>query len=832
MKQSPEEIIKLFHNKLSSGRLRKINHSQSEEIEELYFQILENLITDYPTYRKTLSTFLGSLEDNDAVAYSASIFFRLYEALITSKLIDKLDLSIFNEKATDKTLDKFFNQFEECLKSNETYRMSEFNFNPDNLSNQEVKEIVSFLVDYIQGDSKSIEWSEEQAQRNLLQLAILKSLLDSLNQSEYFYFVLSMFLDRLNSSEYFQAARDIAEESVFSSFKDGMPDLGFLNSYNCYSRQGSVHAAILYANLSLYCAHRYKKPILDKYFKGMIWESIKCFRDTGLYPLAIEIYKDIPKNIKFNDYERRAIDCTYFLCLIKTKKDNKVPNQILNYLHKEREAIFRAGIHEAIPWLLMLHNVKRIYPDSDFSETGLGFYINVLETIVPKESVNKQIDIIYGKSNKNKDYLKLSILKLNDTRSKNDIVYDNERALTIANRMIEDSFDEQDEEAVLLAMMLKSDFSLIFQPKHTSIVTPFKLPSSDLENFHSLYAEHEKLKQDLRLSKQEMIVWLAVTEGKVFQLSLINEKFVFSHLTSFKWDNFHKLKISNYFSGLSFDETKKDHFGVRNVFPEEHLLNAEKIKNKIDFSRLSATKKSCSVLVVKDMELAKFPHNLILDECGDFIHQTKPIANILSTEWYLSNKDDKEINNDFTKSIWIPTESGDFTLNMLFSSLEAELNKQKFNIFNDIEIISPISSELNIVCSHGDKDIATNEMLHYGDNHLSNIEKVLGKGKILIFFVCHSGSYKDEYFRNDISSIVKTYISLGYKAVIAPFWSLQVNIPAIWLKSFISSMNEGGSINNAVFMANQAVFHEYKTPVAWACMHLYGNPYLSINENN
>lgn len=719
---------------------------------------------------------------------------------------------------------------EECFKSNKTYRISESNINFGNFTHKEIREGISILISSLQGDSKNIEWTADQGQRHMQQLIILKSLLSSLGAIEHFYFSVSMFLDRLNSSEYFQAARDVAEEIIIASFKDNCSELGFLNSYHCYSRQGSIHAAILYVNMSLYIVDRYEKPLLDKYLQEIIWETIKYFRNTKIHPLAIKIYENIPKSLQFSNYERRAIDNSYFSSLMLTK-DEKLPEKILDYLHKEREDIFRAGINEALPWLMILHNMKRLYPDANFSSTGLGYYLNIFETIVPKQSVEKYINIINGSSFHNKEYLKSSLFKLNETRNESDIVYDTNHAMTIANRLIEDSFKEHDEEAVLLAMILKSDFSLIFQSKETSAFRPFELPISDLQNSYSLYADHEQLIKNLSSSGRELVVWLAVTEGKVFQLSLINRKVIFSDLTSFKWDAFHDLKQSNYFSCLSFHDTIKDTFGVRKVSKEEHLSQQHEIKRKIAFSKLSSVENSCELLIVKDMELARFPHNLMLDEGGNFIHSSKPIANILSTEWYLSCTSDNIINNGLTKSIWIPTESGDFTLNKLHDSLKPELKKHQFKVFNQIDMLSPLSSDLNIVCSHGDKDIASSQVIYPGESPLENLEKIIGSGRILIFFVCHSGSYKNEYFRNNITSLVKTYITLGYKAVVAPFWSLHIDIPKIWLSTFILSLYEGLSINYSVFKANQSVAEEYQTPAAWACMHLYGNPHLTTKRN-
>ena len=210
------------------------------------------------------------------------------------------------------------------------------------------------------------------------------------------------------------------------------------------------------------------------------------------------------------------------------------------------------------------------------------------------------------------------------------------------------------------------------------------------------------------------------------------------------------------------------------------------------------------------------------------IHRKKPVANILSTEWYLSCKDEAVIDQNMTKSIWIPTESGDITLNKLYDSLKSEIEKYQFQILSQVNIPSPLSSDLNIVCSHGDRDISSLQVIYPGDSPLDDLERIIGNGKVLVFFVCHSGSYKDEFFKNNITSLVKEFISRGYRAVIAPFWALHVNIPSIWLENFLTSMTKGLSVNFSVFNANIAVSKVFQTPVAWASMHLYGNPNLTV----
>lgn len=825
-----KQVFEDFHSKLTSENLND-NNVFEKEITIHYFEILEILATDFETYRKFSPLILSTLEDNDrkSISYSLFIFFDLFEKLISQNNVYKLDQSVAKAEIADESNSKFLKLLEKSLKINNQLRISDFEFPPNDLTELEIKEIISLQISLIQESAKEIDWKEEQSDNIMLQLPILRHLLVRLNNPELFYFIIGIFIDRLNSSEFYQAARDVSEEIIISSFNDGYPQFGFFNAFRCYSTQGSTQASLLYANISMHLAIKNKQGVSDKYLQELIWQSIKYFRNTSLYPYAVKIYKSIPKTLEFSDYHRRSIDHSYFTSLIPMKKE-KLPDLLLDYLNKERENIFSGGVQESLPWLITLYNVRRIFPNANFSLTGLGYYLNIFEQIVPKESISNYKNIIDGNSSSLKEQLKKSLIKLNETRNKSDIVYDNDMSLKIANRIIEDSFAKKDSEAILLAMMIKSDFSLIFKSKESFEFAPFKVPTTELEKFNKIYSERDKIESEISKNEFQSTIWLAITEGKVFQLAFRNKAFQYFELTEWDWSKFKSLTNGEYFSSFSFDDTIKDKGGVRNVYEEEHFAEAKTINNEISFSRLNIDDETDSIYLIKDMELADFPHNLFLNQNGDFLHLSKPITNILSTEWYLSVNKSTSINKNYSKSIWIPKEEGDFTLNQLYAKIEDTLTANSFDINTKLEKDSSITSDINIICSHGAKDIAEKQIIYPSERPLVNLNKVIGKGEVLIFLICHSGSYKSELFKNNITSLVKTYIEKGYKAIIAPFWGLHINVPEIWLPEFLSSFNNGDSIDIALFKANKKVYDKYPTPAAWCAMHLYGNPNLKVEQ--
>jgi hypothetical protein len=824
-----EDLLKEFHQKLTLERIYETTQYESD-ITKCYEAILEGLITDYSSYRDHIPKILGSLEENNdkSIKYSFFIFDKLYYEMLKRANYTPFEQSIMEIEPSAKAYENLGLIFKTNLEENNEPRLSGKLFYTCGISDEEKKEIITLIIEKLQIDAVKITWTENIVESNLMLLYPLRALTSELEELYFFYFPTALFLDHLCLSEYNQQARNFAEELLICSFNDDLSELGFFTSFKIYSNQRNIQAAFLYGNLTLMSLLKKTHPYSEKIIQEVIWQSLKFMRNLGFHAFVQKYYNSIPISLNITPYEKRAIDQTYFSSLLHSTSPI-LPQTLLDYLHKERESILRGGIPDCTPWLIMLYNIKRFYLDADFSMSGLGYYLNIFEQVVPKENVIRYKNIIEGSVKELKEYLKESYIKLMETVSVSDVEYDNETALKIANRLIENSFKDCDFEAILLAMVVKSDYSLIHKNKETTELTPFILPDLDPKKIYALYSNKENLSVVLKILNSTEIIWFVETEGKLFQLSFCLGEFNFNQLSNWEGEKYHDLTHQDYFSSLEFETTKKDKFdNVYSISPEEYLDERNEIIGKISFSEIF-TYESKALLVVKDMKISAFPHNLLINQKKQFIHLTKPITNILSTEWYLNNVNAPKIQKSYSKSIWIPTEEGDFTLNYLFGKIESCLNEHSFEIKQSLSVENPISSDVNIIGSHGDKDISQIKVIYPNNmNPLTNLNKVIGSGKVLIFFVCYSGSQSTDFFKNSVSSLVKEFIAQGYQSIIAPAWALHVDIPPLWLPVFLESLNSGDLISVAHHKANMAVYDKFPTPAAWACLHLFGNPNLTI----
>jgi hypothetical protein len=325
------------------------------------------------------------------------------------------------------------------------------------------------------------------------------------------------------------------------------------------------------------------------------------------------------------------------------------------------------------------------------------------------------------------------------------------------------------------------------------------------------------------------MIWLGIVEGKLFQLSFFQQAFLFTEPPKWSFKKFSIKRNGKYFSKLKFDTSKKVRGQVRSIDPDEHFAIEAEMAGQLEFGRISIPINAEFVFVVKDIILAPFPHNLLLDLNGEFIAKAVPVTNVLSAEW-LRSRPEVFLSANYSKAIWIPTESNDDTLPYLYSHLEDEITIRHFEISKVVDPPKPLSADLNIICAHGAKDIAELQVLFHGNEMSFNMNKIVGKGKVLIMFVCHSGSAKNQLFKNESASLISRFIQQGYEAVVAPGWALDITVVRIWLPVFLSSIDEGDTIDQAVFKGNVAVFNQIPNPAAWACLHLYGNPGLKIEH--
>jgi hypothetical protein len=822
-----DALIKELNQKLLTIH-HKVGTYPDYEIISLIKTIFEKISVSYSTYFEYIPQLLSIFEkcSNTSIAFLISIYFELYNAIIKTSHINEVKPTTFAITG-EPDLEKLTKLFETNFKKNQGLRLSSDDINIDGFSKSDIEEMIGLSINAIQHFLENLDWDKIIIDTVMMQLVMLRRLLISIGDYHTIFFISANIVKHFSVSQHQQLSRNFSEEIIITSHNHNKVEYGYFNTFVAYSTNKAAIPGLVYAILSFTVALK-KSSIDSLYIELIIKESIRFFRNIDMHKFSKDIYESIPSYIEYDEYEKRSLAHSYYAGLLM-QQDPKLPTKLLDYLNEHREQIFANGVLDALPWLITLYNIKRVYTDADYSQSALGFYITTFEYIVPEENYKNYKIMFFGEISDLKKLLKDSLVRLDETSYVEDLKNDNHITIVIANRIIRISQNNFDFETLLLAAMVKADLSIIFNEKERIGLVQATINNIDDESFKKIYGDFSDTITLLEQNKKYNFAWILHSENKTFVLTLTDQK-TYNEITT--WDNrkFHRLVNKKYFSTLSFITTTKSRDEVRMVLPEEHLDESNQIKNEIIFSKINMEADTKSLLVVMDMDLAGFPHNLLIDHNEKFLYLERPICNIISTEWFVKYSGKTKFDASFSKAIWIPTVCGDWTISMLFSKLEDSLNKFSFQIDTAEVPVQPLSSDLNIIVSHGTNNIATIPALYPDENPRLDFSKYIGNGKVLIFFVCHSGSTQATPFSNSISSIVKDFILEGYSAVIAPFWSLSIDVAPIWLEEFLSQIHSGNDIITSVHEANMIVNEKYPTVAAWGCMHLYGDPDISLTQ--
>ncbi len=502
----------------------------------------------------------------------------------------------------------------------------------------------------------------------LQNLSIVRNLAKSLGEIELFYILLRSLFDILQRHEKYQLARDVAEDCLACGYKDGMEDVAYSQVLRVYANTASMSAALHYC-LGALTFQTEKKRIVDFAYKGIVTSLVKLFRNAQQYALSRTFYEQRSKLIPFNDYEERSLHVIY-LSIFLAVGDPRAPQMIVDYLDKQREAVIAGGEMEALPWLTLLYNIAAIYKEEYVGSDQCKRYRSLFEQIVPAVLNSKKR---LGRSffptslDELSSHLKAALTNLASTRNETDFTTDNTRAGLISNRLIRMSFDQEEWRSYLLAMIINSDYSITFKQTLVPEVMEIK---DDQRSFADVYHTPDDIADVLQNISNSSTIWLGTDDRQVYPVVYARKEFIFCKNSIFSFARFQQW-IDNDFAKLPLEETKISIAGIKmQKTSDDYRLEENELAGRLEFTALD-TYPAENVLIVKDYQISSFPHNLLLCKKNGFVINQSPVMNIMSVEWLLEKiRNPRQPVESFSKGVWIPTETGDYVLNYLYSYIE------------------------------------------------------------------------------------------------------------------------------------------------------------------
>ena len=806
----------------------KDTHQIESKINNLLDSVIPHILLSYDNSRAFVQYTLGQLDrihQNAAYIMMTRILHHIED--LYGKFEKGRDEDFLNEEWKDDDIKKILEIASSHYSGDVHLNIANISF-AQSLSTSERRKLSSYINDSIQRHGINTHWTKDIIETHIHYMAFLYAICKEESQMWYFFHFANNFIDRLATSNEAQPTRDFAETILKIGYQESMEAEGYFCAARAYTIQNNSIAGLFYMEITLKKLQEQSSSIRYKFSFEILWQTLKLARSIFFY--SETHLKPIIQC--FDSLEPLPYDITSFyhtyLSLMFYSKGSKILEDIADFLDKHRESIYKNLDHSAMPWLSLIYTVKLNFPD--VSLANINPYIKAFQSVINREANAMMLDIF---ERKNEDiHLKELMVKLDSTRNLEDYSYDNRIAMILSKSLITKSALEQNISNYILAMLFRADYTFVkpkLQQNEGFINTDFK--NINGKEYRLPIEDISILKFLMQLEQDDEVCWIGKGYASLHFMTYLQDSFTFGDLDHLSKVNVNQLQDKIIRSLIYERDIKKPRGVIYTKDLGELEQESDDLKNKLSDCQIVVSDKAKRLLLVKDMNVAAYPHQLFIDSNKyEFIGSILPTCNIISTEVLIKTNFYEPLQKQPTCAFWSPINCCELTFELIKSNLEDILTTYNF-VCNEHNIPDiPINAEINIACAHGGSDISDTQWFYADDKPIVETNKIIGNGKLLILFVCHSGTITQHDYDNAMHTLIKRYIRSGYSAVIAPMWSLNTEILPTWLSTFMREVMNGHFVIDALYLANTAVKKKYTSPAVYACLHLFGNPYLQITD--
>ena len=802
---------------------------QIDHIEECVVMIHDHVTNGYQQSRECLHFSIGQLERVHMIAVVKMIFMAMDSIdLLASKFskTSSLSTTYYDVNVDGQVIDQLMDRIGPDISGN--VNMSQLK--PEishKLTLEERKLMASYCVETVQTLGLRANWDGDIINGQTMLMTIMYSICKHDNVMDFFFNWANNISDRLNTSSQYQLARDFAESLMMIGHQEGMIAECYYDASRAYIGARHVLGGLLYLNISLLDLQ--KRTIVRKELAfDIIWQMLKIMRDAhfhnhGFVDKLLKMYD----GLGMDEYKTLSVYQTAFGAGLYGEIE-ETAKRVEAFLCDKRDMIFSYIEHSAAPWYSLIRSLRQNGAKGDY--LVMDSFEGMMKAILLQNGNEKMVKF-YDENEDKSALLMEELAKLETTRNSEDIGQDSYKALVLAKDVIEKAVADNKPADYILAMRPKSDFSFAMTDK--KLEGDFKkvdVVDPKAEDCNLPYGEIDRLAWLLQMEKSDCVMWIGKGNSKVFRMTLLGGMYKFDELSAISAIDADKLQKET-ISKLVFSQTERDR--------SDTIYTKNELELKSEAEQIYQQMKDCTIAVpnivnriffVKDIAVSAIPHQLMIDErTGKFVGESWPSANVISTEFLIKSNFNDPLPKGYNKSYWSPLNK-ETTFWGIKEGLKQVFEDYQFDVDDNDEPAMPLHADLNIVCAHGADNISDSEWFYAGGTPIFNSKRAVGPGKVLVLFVCHSGSITHQYYDHTMHTIIKRYLRMGYSSVVAPMWSLNTEITKIWLPVFMENVDAGGYVVDAVFQANMEVKKQFITPSAWACLHLFGNPYMKIAD--
>ena len=802
---------------------------QIDHVEKCVVMIYHHVINGYQQSRECIQFSIGQLERVHMIAVVKMILMALDSIDRLASRFSKSSspsLAYYNVKTDEQVIDQLMKRIQPDISGMQDLSQLKPEIS-QKLTLEERRQLVCHCVDIVQTLGLRTHWDGGIIIGQTILMTIMYSICKFDNVMDLFFIWNNNISDRLNTSSQRQLARDYGENLLMIGYQEGM----IAEAYFCASRAyiGAKHVlgGLLYLNVALLDLQTRNEVQKEMAFE-IIWQMLKIMRDANFHKQDfIDKLLKMYDGLGMDDYKTLSVYHTAFGIELYGDIEDTA-KRIEAFLCDKRDVVYSNMEHSAVPWYTLIRSLRQLgaigkYPVMDSLE-------GIMKAIMLQNG-NENIVRFYDEKEDKSALLMEELAKLETTRNPEDIGLDSHNALVLATDVLEKAVADSKPADFILAMRPKSDFSFAMTDK--KLESDFKkvdVVDPKAEECNLPYGEIDSLAWLLQTEKSDCVMWIGKGNSNVFRMTLLGNMYKFDELSAISAVDADKLQKET-ISKLVFSQTERDRSNT--------IYTKNELELKSEAEQIYLQMKECTVAVpnivnriffVKDMALSAIPHQLMIDErTGKFVGESCPSANVISTEFLIKSNFNDPLPKGYNKSYWSPLNK-ETTFWGIKEGLKQVFEDYQFDVDDNDEPAVPLHADLNIVCAHGADNISDSEWFYSGGTPIVNSKRAIGPGKVLVLFVCHSGSITHQYYDHTMHTIIKRYLRMGYSSVVAPMWSLNTEITKIWLPVFMEKVDAGGYVVDAVFQANMEVKKLFITPSAWACLHLFGNPYVKIAD--
>ncbi|MHA6574104.1 hypothetical protein [Pseudomonas yamanorum] len=628
-------------------------------------------------------------------------------------------------------------------------------------------------------------------------------------------------LERLSRDGHQQVARDYAEEAMVCARADDYPEYGHYCRFALATRQKNPIDAALHACLLAWSLHAKISIPADFRFR-LLSAAFTFYRDFGFFEWAKRVYEQIRLQNDLGAYNRQKA-ATAYLNLLLLSNAPKALSAANEFAAEHLEEIKAFGDASSVPWLALICNLKMLFPERFAHQTALLAVEDHIDATLSKAQADTIKDMILPRRPNAKKYVIDLLDKLHLSRNKSDHIYEINMLQVTASRLLETSLNNGDIEGILLGHRVKSDGGLAFElseglPRQT-------LLRHDDERLKQARGKNEqyleRVKQQLAQYPAYRYLWLGFENKRLYYLIHEDGRFIAHGYIPGCSKSHIRVWLKDSLPNFAFNDSPPNQgpFMIReDIWRDE----SEKIRQQLPKLNLPLSKKR--TLVLCDIDMACFPHNLLVEPTDDDL--TQALCNPLSLDNYLrcipSKIDTSQV------SVWAPLVENDKAIQLAHGRLMEHLSDHCVTYANGLYPVFERDTDIKaFICHGGRSENGGFTGLYPSDEKKYTTADILGGGKVAILFVCHGGHVNADLYAKSFQTLAKTLLMSGYETVIAPAWSLNVVIPGPWIEVFLKSLRHGENIVDAALHANNRIKTLYPVESAWAAMHVFGNPHLS-----